>query len=70
MIGWGLFIVVDYLVLGLVMLFGIGFGLFIECVQICFIFVFCDMWIIGWMVMVKVIIFGMVVSVIGIFSYV
>ncbi|MBE2894401.1 selenium metabolism membrane protein YedE/FdhT [Spirabiliibacterium falconis] len=55
--------------LGFAMLAGVGFGLLIERAQICFTSAFRDLWLTGRGLMLKAIIYGMLISTIGIFSY-
>lgn len=56
--------------LGFAMLAGLGFGLIIERAQICFTSAFRDLWITGRSYMTKAIIYGVMISAIGIFSYI
>lgn len=69
-VGWALLTALQMPVLGIAMLFGVGFGVLIERAQICFTSAFRDMWLTGRTHMAKAIIFGMAASAIGIFSYV
>ncbi|MBV7388569.1 selenium metabolism membrane protein YedE/FdhT [Pasteurellaceae bacterium TAE3-ERU1] len=55
--------------LGFAMLAGLGFGLLIERAQICFTSAFRDLWLTGRAMMLKAIIYGMLISTLGIFSY-
>lgn len=77
----GMFIFILYLIaslyilqfsskLGFAMLFGLAFGLIIERAQICFTSAFRDLWITGRAYLTKAIIYGMLISCIGIFSYI
>ena len=56
--------------LGIAMLFGVGFGTIISRAQICFTSAFRDLFITGRGYMAKAVIIGMMVSTIGVFSYV
>lgn len=77
----GILIFVSYLILsiyvmqsstklGFAMLFGLAFGLLIERAQICFTSAFRDLWITGRSYLTKAIIYGILISTIGIFSYI
>ncbi|TLE14845.1 YeeE/YedE family protein [Helicobacter apodemus] len=70
----GIFIWIAYLMaiptLGIAMLFGVGFGTIISRAQICFTSAFRDLFITGRGYMAKAVIIGMMVSTIGVFSYV
>lgn len=55
--------------LGFAMLCGLGFGLLIERAQICFTSAFRDLFITGRTTMLKAIIYGVMVSTIGVYSY-
>ncbi|BDH45363.1 hypothetical protein TUM12370_14070 [Salmonella enterica subsp. enterica serovar Choleraesuis] len=70
MIIWSGVTAISHPLLGLAMLFGIGFGLLIERAQICFTSAFRDMWITGRTYMARAIILGMAASAIGIYSYI
>lgn len=56
--------------LGFAMLFGLAFGVLIERAQICFTSAFRDLWITGRAYLTKAIIYGILISSIGIFSYI
>lgn len=55
--------------LGFAMLFGLAFGLLIERAQICFTSAFRDLWLTGRAYLTRAIIYGMLISSLGIFSY-
>lgn len=55
--------------LGFAMLCGLGFGLLIERAQICFTSAFRDLWLTGRAYMTKAIIYGVMISAVGVFSY-
>lgn len=57
-------------VLGIAMLCGVGFGFIIARAQVCFTSAFRDLFITGRGYMARAVIFGMMVSTIGVFSYV
>lgn len=57
-------------ILGIAMLFGVGFGYVISRAQICFTSAFRDLFITGRGYMAKAVIVGMMVSTIGVFSYI
>lgn len=57
-------------ILGIAMLFGVGFGFIISRAQICFTSAFRDLFITGRGYMALAVIFGMMVSTIGVFSYI
>lgn len=57
-------------VLAIAMLFGVGFGFVIARAQVCFTSAFRDLFITGRGYMAKAVIFGMMVSTIGVFSYI
>ncbi|MDE5592124.1 MAG: selenium metabolism membrane protein YedE/FdhT, partial [Helicobacter sp.] len=57
-------------ILGIAMLFGVGFGYIISRAQICFTSAFRDLFITGRGYMAKAVIIGMMVSTIGVFSYI
>ncbi|MDD6056412.1 MAG: selenium metabolism membrane protein YedE/FdhT [Helicobacteraceae bacterium] len=57
-------------ILGIAMLFGVGFGYIISRAQICFTSAFRDLFITGRGYMAKAVIVGMMVSTIGVFSYI
>ncbi len=57
-------------ILGIAMLFGVGFGYVISRAQICFTSAFRDLFITGRGVMARAVIIGMMVSTIGVFSYI
>ncbi len=56
--------------LGLAMLFGVGFGFVISRAQICFTSAFRDLFISGRSVLARAVVIGMMVSSIGVFSYI
>ena len=70
----GIFIWIAYLMaiptLGIAMLFGVGFGTIISRAQICFTSAFRDLFITGRGYMARAVIVGMMVSTIGVFSYI
>lgn len=57
-------------VLAIAMLFGVGFGFVISRAQVCFTSAFRDLFITGRGYMARAVIFGMMVSTIGVFSYI
>ena len=57
-------------VLAIAMLFGVGFGFIISRAQICFTSAFRDLFITGRGYMARAVIVGMMVSTIGVFSYI
>lgn len=57
-------------ILGLAMLFGVGFGFIISRAQVCFTSAFRDLFITGRGYMARAVVFGMIVSTIGIFTYI
>lgn len=57
-------------ILAIAMLFGVGFGFVISRAQICFTSAFRDLFITGRGYMAKAVIIGMMVSTIGVFSYI
>lgn len=57
-------------VLAIAMLFGVGFGFIISRAQICFTSAFRDLFITGRGYMARAVIIGMLVSTIGVFSYI
>lgn len=57
-------------ILAIAMLFGVGFGFIIARAQVCFTSAFRDLFITGRGYMARAVIFGMMVSTIGVFSYV
>ncbi|MDO4625929.1 MAG: selenium metabolism membrane protein YedE/FdhT [Pasteurellaceae bacterium] len=65
-----LYVMQNSLKLGFAMLAGLGFGLIIERAQICFTSAFRDLWLTGRSYMTKAIIYGVIISAIGIFSYI
>lgn len=57
-------------ILAIAIIFGVGFGFIISRAQICFTSAFRDLFITGRSMMAKAVIFGMMVSTIGVFSYI
>ena len=57
-------------VLGIAMLCGVGFGFIIARAQVCFTSAFRDLFITGRGYMARAVIFGMMVSTLGVFSYI
>lgn len=57
-------------ILAIAMLFGVGFGFVIARAQVCFTSAFRDLFITGRGYMARAVIFGMMVSTIGVFSYI
>ncbi|MCH5336121.1 MAG: selenium metabolism membrane protein YedE/FdhT [Campylobacter sp.] len=57
-------------ILGIAMLFGVGFGFVIARAQVCFTSAFRDLFITGRGYMARAVIIGMMVSTIGVFSYI
>lgn len=68
-LAWALFTLLDSPKLGFAMLAGLGFGLLIERAQICFTSAFRDLFITGRTTMLKAIIYGIMISSIGVYSY-